>query len=499
MNMRDSTSELTIGAAPPPRLTALFIDFDNIYISLLSRDRFAATHFATNPVAWTSALLAGGLSTSAIGNGGIVPRRRMIIARVYGNPVLKNKDRSSFAYVRNHFMHAGYEVIDCPPLTNQLKNGSDIRMVLDMRDWLEHNPRVDEFVIMSGDSDFVPILLRLRAHDRRTMIYGGLQTAKSYTSLADEIITEDALVSFLHESAGRPAPKIAPTSNKQIATDPLDDARREIIEEVSKIVEASDKPVSMELLATSVRNTIGLKRTIDTKWAGHGQFSVLLAQALSQEFMLSSSPPYMVWHKKLHKEPVPQPEPSSTVPADEKPNNHKLVDVEQTTTSNNKTDRSDKTGSTPKPLIENILQITDIPSLSSRYYQRLFDLMAVEIAQNGFVFTKTADNTAKRGEEIKLPVDPEHVQTILHRIRRHGHWFNDKDNALSLAEAFRDSVISECAEADFILTNAQQKSLNDWFLPTDSDRQGASDRKASVTKKSGTKQSSKSAPKDAAA
>ena len=127
--------------AGPPRLTALFIDFDNIYISLLSRDKFAATHFATNPLAWTAALLEGGLSTSAIDTGGFAPPRRRIIARVYGNPVLKNKDRASFAYVRNHFMHAGYEVIDCPPLTNQLKNGSDIRMVLDMRDLLDHEPK----------------------------------------------------------------------------------------------------------------------------------------------------------------------------------------------------------------------------------------------------------------------------------------------------------------------------------------------------------------------
>ncbi|MCP4933066.1 MAG: NYN domain-containing protein [bacterium] len=498
MNMRDRTKELTISTATPPRLTALFIDFDNIYISLLSRDRFAATHFATNPVAWTSALLTGGLSTSSINNGGVAPRRRMIIARVYGNPVLKNKDRSSFAYVRNHFMHAGYEVIDCPPLTNQLKNGSDIRMVLDMRDWLEHNPRVDEFVIMSGDSDFVPILLRLRAHDRRTMIYGGLQTAKSYTSLADEIITEDALVAFLHESAGRPAPIIAPTAGKQIPSDPLDEARREIIEEVSKIVEDSDKPVSMELLATSVRNTIGLKRTIDTKWAGHGQFSVLLAQALSQEFMLSSTPPYMVWHKKLHKEPAVQPEGGAAIETDKQSDNQELIDIEQTQTSDKKAKILDKAGSTPKPLIENVLQVTDIPFLSARYYHRLFDLIAVEITQNGFVFTKTANNTAKRGEEIKLPVDPEHVQIILHRIRRHGHWFNDKDSALSLAQAFRDSVISECAEADFKLTNAQQKSLNDWFLPVANDQQASSNTKNSVAKKSRTKNTDKPAPKDVA-
>jgi uncharacterized LabA/DUF88 family protein len=446
---------------PEQRLTALFIDFDNIYISLLSKDKFAATHFATNPIAWTSALLAGGLSTSASKTDREDFHRRLIIARVYGNPVMKNKDRSSFAYVRTHFMHAGYEVIDCPPLTNQLKNGSDIRMVLDMRDFLDHNPKIDEFIIMSGDSDFVPILLRLRSHDRRTMIYGGLQTAKSYTSLADEIVTEDALIAFLHNSAGKPAPQINGSINPNIPADPLAEARREIIEEVAKIVENSDKPVPMELLATSVRNAVGLKRTIDTKWAGHGQFSVLLAQALSQEFVLSEKPPYMVWHKELHKQPADQPDskpanddghqasPSVAHPPQNTDNAEKIENVKQ---------------SPVKSIIDNILEITQIPPLSARYYQRLFQLIVEEISQNGFVFAKTAGNTAQRGNKIKLPVDPDHVQAILHRIRRHGHWFNETDNAQTLATAFRDSVISECIDRGLKLTGPQLAMVNGWLV-----------------------------------
>ena len=464
--MRDSTQLHKLGVATKPRLTALFIDFDNIYISLLARDRWAATHFATNPIAWTSALLAGGLSTSAIDNGGLLPQRRMIIARVYGNPVLKNKDRSSFAYVRNHFMHAGYEVIDCPPLTNQLKNGSDIRMVLDMRDWLEHEPRIDEFVIMSGDSDFVPILLRLRANDRRTMIYGGLQTAKSYTSLADEIITEDALVAFLHNSAGKTAPVVQGTSKENRPIDPLADARREIIEEVAKIVAASDKPVPMELLATSVRNSVGLKRTIDTKWAGHGQFSMLLAQALSQEFALSSKPPFMVWHKKLHNQPSHEND-NQISDADQTRAQPQLKETRPTKpleTQDYEASQTSQSASPLEPIIESILRNVDIPPLSARYYQRLFQLVSEEISQNGFVFAKTAQNTAERGKKIKLPVDPAHVQAILHRIRRHGHWFNENDTAQDLASAFRDSVISEYTEAGHKITNAHLKTIDDWFI-----------------------------------
>jgi hypothetical protein len=459
------------------RLTALFIDFDNIYISLLSRDRTAATRFATNPAAWTSALLDGALSTSAVRGGNHPLERRMLVARVYGNPVLKNKDRSSFAYVRNHFMHAGYEVVDCPPLTNQLKNGSDIRMVLDMRDYLEHEPRIDEFVIMSGDSDFVPILLRLRSHDRRTMIFGGLQTARSYTSLADEIITEDNLVAFLQGNISVLAAKANEAAGNGVAkpVDPLDEARREIIEEVARIVENSDKPVSMELLATSVRNSVGLKRTIDTKWAGHGQFSLLLAQALSREFAVSGNPPFMVWHKELHDQPSSEQDNGPGTSKSGAPTRDPLNrDADESNLpepaglhSDDKETVEDEAGNAPiRTVIENILQITDIPPLSASYYKRLFKLIAEEIRENGFVFKTTAPNAAERGSAIKLPVDPEHMQIILHRVRRHGHWFSDKDDAGSLAKVFRDSVIGECLESGLKLTETQLDMIDSWFIPS---------------------------------
>ncbi len=470
MNMRDTHQRLASARQDRPRLTALFIDFDNIYISLLSRDRFAATHFATNPVAWTAALLEGGLSTSAINTAGIKPQRRMVIARVYGNPVLKNRDKSSFAYVRNHFMHAGYEVIDCPPLTNQLKNGSDIRMVLDMRDLIEHDPKIDEFVIMSGDSDFVPILLRLRSHDRRTMIYGGLQTSRSYTSLADEIITEDALVAFLHESAGSRAPITGYAAGNGKKADPLAEARAEIIAEVAKIVEASDKPVPMEILATSVRNAVGLKRTIDTKWAGHGQFSVLLAQALSEEFVLSEKAPFMVWHKKLHNRP--QTASPAQAGSDSAPDRKNGNDTGIAPAKEGAAKMEDARQAPLKSVIDNILQVADIPALSARYYQRLFQLLSEEIRENGFVFSKTASQTAERGSKIKLPVDPAHVQAILDRIRRHGHWFSKEDSAIVLARTFRDSVISQCVESGVKFTGPQLDLIDGWFIPAGEEDRG---------------------------
>jgi hypothetical protein len=435
-------------------LTALFVDFDNIYISLLSKDREAATRFATDPLGWTRSLVMGSLGSRPDGQTAEPVERRLIIARVYGNPIPHSKDRTSFSFVRSHYMHAGFEVIDCPPLTNQMKNGSDIRMVLDMRDLLEHVPPVDEFVIMSGDSDFVPILLRLRAHDRRTMIYASQQTARSYTAIADQMITEEALVACVK---GRNIPAMTP-ADSSVPADPLAAARQEIIEEVAKLVSASDKPVPMELLATSVRNAVGLKRTIDTKWAGAGQFSLLLAQALSDEFAVTGEPPYMVWHRERHGDPEENKVKTAlpTAGLDPQPNG---------ATSS----RNDSRKASVKAAIETVLKVTGIPALSARYYQRLFELIAEEIGENGFIFGLTAANTAERGKKLQLPIDAEHVQEILHRIRRHGHWFDKADNARTLARAFRDSIVKQCLEDGLTLTQTQMDLIDGWFIPPKED------------------------------
>ena len=42
------------------------------------------------------------------------------------------------------------------------KTGTDIHMVMDVLDTLEHRTRFDEFIVLSGDADFTPVLLRLR-------------------------------------------------------------------------------------------------------------------------------------------------------------------------------------------------------------------------------------------------------------------------------------------------------------------------------------------------
>ena len=147
--------------------------------------------------------------------------------RCYGNPVPRRNahdnstDMNSFPFVRHHFLRAGFEVIDCPPLTAQLKNSSDIRMVMDVRDYLTHDTYFDEFIILSGDADFTPVLHRLRAHARRTVIFANDFTAAPYTAISDGEVREvrpdrshprgRAAVEDAGRSAACPRPRPRPT------------------------------------------------------------------------------------------------------------------------------------------------------------------------------------------------------------------------------------------------------------------------------------------------
>lgn len=176
--------------------TALFVDFDNIYLGLHRVDPEAAEIFATEPTRWLAWMDSGfgGRITGPIGEG---PNISILVRKCYLNP-------KTFHKYRPYFTRSAFEVVDCPPLTSQGKTSSDIRMVMDILDSLQHPTRFDDFVILSGDADFTPVLLRLRAHDRRTHVVAVGYAATAYTAACDRLITEDRFIEeALHlESAG---------------------------------------------------------------------------------------------------------------------------------------------------------------------------------------------------------------------------------------------------------------------------------------------------------
>ena len=93
-------------------------------------------------------------------------------------------------------MHgASFELIEIPHLRQSGKNSADIRMVVDALDLCYTKEHVDTFVIVSGDSDFSPLVSKLR-ENAKTVIGVGVKNSSSDLLIAncDEFIYYDDLV-----------------------------------------------------------------------------------------------------------------------------------------------------------------------------------------------------------------------------------------------------------------------------------------------------------------
>lgn len=188
---------------------AMFVDFDNVYIGLRRLDPAAAEAFASDPGHWLSEL-----ETGSDADGDFT--RRFLVRSCYLNP-------SVFSQFRPNFTRAGFQVVDCPSLTQQGKSSADINLVLDAVDALAAQTRYEEIVIVSADADFTPLAQRCRADDRRVTIITASPAASAYRAVADTVITADDLAELVtgastdgddEHHAPAPAPAQAPSRSR---------------------------------------------------------------------------------------------------------------------------------------------------------------------------------------------------------------------------------------------------------------------------------------------
>ena len=93
-------------------------------------------------------------------------------------------------------MHeASFELIEIPHLRQSGKNSADIRLVVDALDLCYTKSHVDTFVIISGDSDFSPLVSKLRENAKRVIGVGVKQSCSDLlVANCDEFIYYDDLV-----------------------------------------------------------------------------------------------------------------------------------------------------------------------------------------------------------------------------------------------------------------------------------------------------------------
>ncbi|MCP5371392.1 MAG: NYN domain-containing protein [Hyphomicrobiales bacterium] len=141
-----------------------------------------------------------------------------------GNIVVKKAycDWNRFREFKAGMHEAAFELIDIPHLRMSGKNSADIRMVVDALDLCYTKAHVDTFVIISGDSDFSPLVSKLRENNKVVIGVGVKNsTADLLTSNCDEFIYYDDLVRASEKQAkskakakARPAPRSAPRKPK---------------------------------------------------------------------------------------------------------------------------------------------------------------------------------------------------------------------------------------------------------------------------------------------
>jgi uncharacterized protein (TIGR00288 family) len=117
---------------------------------------------------------------------------------------------------------AAFELIEIPHVRQSGKNSADIRMVVDALDLCYTKGHVDTFVIISGDSDFSPLVSKLR-ENAKTVIGAGVKNSTSdlFINNCDEFLYYDDLVrrepSKARQRSGgvtsAPAPVAPPPAN----------------------------------------------------------------------------------------------------------------------------------------------------------------------------------------------------------------------------------------------------------------------------------------------
>lgn len=450
-----------------PIKAALYVDFDNIFIGLRNIDPAAAHAFATNPGRWLGWIERGMPREGSAA----AEARSALIRRCYLNP-------GSFARYRDNFTNAAFSVVDCPSLTYSGKNSADIHMVMDILDTLSRFTHFSEFIILSGDSDFTPVLLRLRAYDRRTAILTTAKAAPAYASASDLVLSADL---FIREGLGvraterhtaappvvvKAAPPItvlvkagaAPPAAASAVGAEAAEAKKKILDFVKQYLDKSPNPVDLALLAS--RTTDALRQVINgTNWAGVGSFKRLLTANPELGWKIESTPDRRYTYlldPARHALAVAPPEVSDAADGvDDSPPQPEADD----------TDGSD---ALMDDLARRVNKAAGAPVLAAPEYALVFRLIERELRKDdfrpGYAAVVVRDACRERGVTSVSRAGLLNIMRIVDGPNVSSMSDHRQDTADELARHFRRRVGELCAEKELKLTAEEEALLDEWLL-----------------------------------
>ncbi len=463
--------------------SALFVDFDNVFTQLRALQPAAAERFARQPVEWMRWLV----ERLEVPDGHPDPaaRRRVLVRRCYLNP-------NWYQQYRHAFLRAGFEIVDCPPVTSQGKTSTDIHMVLDIIELLQHETRYDEFIVLSADADFTPVLRKLRRYDRRTSVLAIGFPSAAYQASADLLIDERL---FIEEALGldgehadgaetRPTPgtpqavvATAEFAAPAAADLPALDAAQvaDIAHRIEAAVAQSAHPVPAGPLALRLRQAYG--PALDT-WNGHGLFKPFFRSLGLDRLVWLSGSGGRIADPDRHatgllaslpdgdamppEQDPPVPDTTDTVPA-------ALGDDLAAGLTPAETAPSDPAWAghaAVLPLAREVSQLTGAPLLAPPVVRAVLDALCADLAQRPYEPTETARRvrTDCLARTPSIDVSLRDVVFLLRGMQLNGHVFGrGADDVHTLAQRLLNQVLFLCQREQLPLPADGLALLRQWI------------------------------------
>ncbi|HEY0938819.1 MAG TPA: NYN domain-containing protein [Steroidobacter sp.] len=198
-------------------------------------------------------------------------------------------------------MHeASFELIEIPHVKISGKNSADIRLVVDALDLCYTKAHVDTFVIISGDSDFSPLVSKLRENNK-TVIGVGVKSSTSDLLIAncDEFIYYDDLVrqeeKKRHQRARRKQPAAAKPAHTGAADAPKaakpetteEDRKQQAFDLVVDTIDAlAEEREDEKIWGSMVKQTLKRRNPgFNESYFGFRTFSDLLEEAQARNLL----------------------------------------------------------------------------------------------------------------------------------------------------------------------------------------------------------------------
>jgi uncharacterized protein (TIGR00288 family) len=188
-------------------------------------------------------------------------------------------------------MHeAAFELIEIPHVRQSGKNSADIRMVVDALDLCYTKSHVDTFVVISGDSDFSPLVSKLRENNK-VVIGVGVKGSSSDLLIAncDEFIYYDDLVRETKKTGrGRRATPAAPAPKTAEAGDKKGDKKQEALDLVMETVEAlsRERGADEKVWGSMVKQALKRRKPgFNETYHGFRTFGQLLEEAQNRKLL----------------------------------------------------------------------------------------------------------------------------------------------------------------------------------------------------------------------